>query len=1004
MHEELRSRVLGAWAALVSRRPVTVLVVASLAAAASLAVTARQLRFESDRNRLIADDLDWNERFNDWRTSFVGKDDLTIVVDTSVGGKQSAKQRAKAEAVVTALAEALEKDHDHVEQVVAKFDVQSVGPKALRMQNWEQFDAEVSRVEQAQPLLENPRPVDLLASIESMFGDPPVVADDSDPAQSIRSLSQMLENFRRVLAADAKDRPLLASLMESTYQRGPRWRFLESPPDGRLLFIRVTPRIDRARMNAFFNAIEAIRATMRRVGESHPDVEFGLTGLEVVEADETAAATRDSMVASIVAFLLIAVLLIMAFHSWRTPLLALVSLVYGIIWTFGYLTLVIGYLQVISVLFCVILLGLGIAYGIHLASRFELVRHRYPDGPDGFEAAMRDSLATMGPGIITGAVTTAAAFVTTVFTKFKGVGEMGLIASGGIVLCLLAMFSVFPALLRLVKPRHKDTRAMDRRWFHFFEERWVMPFVRWPRVTVWVAFAMTVVSLLAITRMRFDYNLMALQPRGVDSVEWQQRIARFGGRSIFAAVCIVDDAATAERLTVALRELETVQEVGGAGLLFPEADDKKVHRLRQARDRLGSSLDLIHDEADAAPPTSADAMLERLMSLRLAVEQRKPLVTVFVPGLRGPFQDLSVAVEKLIGVHRSLEPQALATAVARLDDEYMAWRRQTARQIDAVLDTSTLKFEDLPADLMQPYRDDRGRLALEIYPDNERFDFESPLDPKFMTKFVHDMRGVIAKSAESAAAAPAPRPQAASPRGGAAGGDTERYVESVTTTAGTLPVLTGPMLQFFESGQLILDSYRIAGVSALVVVFLLVLIDFQRVGDAVLAVVPVGVGFAMTFGAMWVLGVSLNPANIMVLPLMFGIGVDSGVHVLHRHRQDRHNQPLGLTAGTGKGITITSLTTMIGFGALMLARHRGIFSLGLVMTMGIGLTMIVCLTLMPAWLELRRRGRQARNGDASGPDVDGGPEQRHAAPPFKRRASVPKVGAGIHAMADPRVR
>jgi hypothetical protein len=106
---------------------------------------------------------------------------------------------------------------------------------------------------------------------------------------------------------------------------------------------------------------------------------------------------------------------------------------------------------------------------------------------------------------------------------------------------------------------------------------------------------------------------------------------------------------------------------------------------------------------------------------------------------------------------------------------------------------------------------------------------------------------------------------------------------------------------------------------------------------------------------MYLLDMHINPANIIVLPLMFGIGVDSGVHMLHRYRQDPVSRPLGLTSGTGKGITLTSLTTMIGFGAMMLASHRGIRSLGFVLAVGIGLTMIACLTVMPSCLELRRR-------------------------------------------------
>ena len=949
MHEELRYRLLGWWAGLVSRRPRWVLFVATAAVLASVSVTVHHLKFQSDRNRLIADDIPWNERFNDWRDSFVGRDDLTIVVDSYRNGRPSPKHRIRAEQLVDELAEALRRDRAHVHAVVCGFDTSRVGPRALRTSNWDQFESRVRQIEQAEPLLASGRPLALFEHIESRFKLQAIALAGSAQPQSIQQLTQVIDAFHEVIQKLPKDRAGLSSIVARSFAQGPGWRYLESQPDGRLLFIRITPAQTTSTINALSQSIEAIRGIMKQTGAAHPDVAFGLTGLEVVEADETDAVARDSILASVVAFVLIAVLLISAFHSWRTPLLALLSLIYGIAWTFGYLTLVIGHLQVISVVVCVILLGLGIAYGIHLASRFELIRHNYPDGPDGFEAALRDSLATMGPGIITGALTTAAAFVTTAFTEYKGVGEMGIIAAGGIMLCLLAMFSVFPALLRLVKPKHKHFRPMAARRFHFFEERWVKPFVRWPRITVAVALALTLVSLLAITQMKFDYNLMRLQPSGIESVEWQQRVARFGGRSIFAAVCIVTNLEKGMALTKALREKETVKDVGGAALLFPEDDDAKCDRLEQAHHRLRPLLERIRPPDESQPSqaaTTPDQMLDCLDSLRDTVQKRKPFV-MLLPSLWPHYQDLALAVDRLTAAVRKLSPQLRPIRLATLDLEYDVWRRQTATEIEAALDTRAMKFEDLPADLMRPYRDQKGRLALEVYPDNERLGFASPLDPQFMPLFINEVRTSI-----SSVHTPKTNNQEQGwPRTAAAS----------TVPTDPRPILTGPMMQFYQSGQLILVSYRVAGLSALLVVLVLVWIDFHRLEDAGLAMIPVGIGFAVTFGVMWALGMSINPANIIVLPLMFGIGVDSGVHVLHRYRQDGQTRPLGLTDGTGKGITITSLTTMIGFGALMLARHRGIFSLGLVMTLGIGLTMVACLTVMPAWLEWRQQNLQKRH-------------------------------------------
>lgn len=954
MHEEFRNRVLAAWSRLVSRRPRWVLFIASVAAVASISVTLNDLRFQSDRNQLISNDLEWNRRFIDWRSSFVGKDDLTIVVDTYRDAEPSPEHRVRAERLVDDLAAALQADVQNVHEVVWGFDSRSVTPKALRTLNWEQFEKRVGEIERARALLASDLPTDLLAEIESRFQPQAVVEAGGADAESIQGLTRVLAAFDELLRMPAGNRPDLRSLIDPGHTEGSTWQYLESQPDGRLLFLRVAPQIEPSKINALGGSIRAIRQLMDDVRGRHPNMEFGLTGLEVVEADETAVASRDSVIASVAAFLAIAVLLISAFHSWRTPLLALLSLLFGIAWTFGYLTLVVGHLQVISFVFCVILLGLGIAYGIHIASRFELVRHQYPDGPDGFEAALEDSITTMGPGIVTGAVTTAAAFVTTAFTDFRGVGEMGLIAAGGIMLCLLSMFSVFPALLRLFKSKHKHSRPMSSRHFHFFEERWVNPFVLRPRLTMAVAVALTVLSLIAISRMRFDYDLMALQPRGVESVAWQQRIAHHGGRSIFAAVCIVQDVAQAHRVTNAVRSLKSVKEVGGAGVLFPEDDDRKCERLDEAREHLQPFMSKplsLGDAVAKAAKTNPALLVERVESLRHVIGTYGRLAR-FSTTFSESFSDLSKAADHLLQTLSTLGPAVLQGRVAQLDVEYNAWQNRTTEEIRVALDTSPLRFEDLPQKLMSPYRDVRSRLALEIYPDNQRLRYESPLNPDFMSIFMADLEQVIDGVAE-----PAESIHSGLPGGLRETVEAGDHAGDKPAHAVMRPVLTGPMVQFYRSGQLILDSYRLAGVLALVVVFVLVLFDFQRLSDALLALIPVGVGFTVTFGLMWLLGMSVNPANIIVLPLMFGIGVDSGVHVLHRFRQDHDRRPLGLTNGTGKGITVTSLTAMIGFGSLMFARHRGIFSLGLVMALGIGMTMIACLVLMPAWLELRRQAK-----------------------------------------------
>jgi len=195
------------------------------------------------------------------------------------------------------------------------------------------------------------------------------------------------------------------------------------------------------------------------------------------------------------------------------------------------------------------------------------------------------------------------------------------------------------------------------------------------------------------------------------------------------------------------------------------------------------------------------------------------------------------------------------------------------------------------------------------------------------------------------------------------------------------PVITGVSVQIYESGVLIRDSYILAGALGMLVVFLMLMADFQSVRDGLLALVPVIAGFAVTFGIMRVAGMQINAANIIVLPLMFGIGVDSGVQIIYRSRMDAQGEPPGLTEGTGPGVIMVNMMEIIGFGVLAIPyipglglgmSHRGIQSLGFVLTCGMAMTLLACLTIMPAWLQLRRRRPRPVESPPAPRSVEGG--------------------------------
>jgi hypothetical protein len=189
------------------------------------------------------------------------------------------------------------------------------------------------------------------------------------------------------------------------------------------------------------------------------------------------------------------------------------------------------------------------------------------------------------------------------------------------------------------------------------------------------------------------------------------------------------------------------------------------------------------------------------------------------------------------------------------------------------------------------------------------------------------------------------------------------------------PRATGNPLQAFEASHEMKHSYEISALYALVIVLALLWIDFRNWRYALLASLPLALGVLQMFGIMGLLNMPLNPANMIALPLILGIGVDYGVHIIHDYREQRGR--FHMSPSTAVAVLVDSLTTIVGFGAMMIATHRGLQSLGRILTIGITCCLFTSLVMLPALLAWMSWNRKDEEEESSQPStILAGPHSR----------------------------
>jgi hopanoid biosynthesis associated RND transporter like protein HpnN len=648
-------------------------------------------------------------------------------------------------------------------------------------------------------------------------------------------------------------------------------------------------------------AIERLRQLIKQTQEEVPGLNVGLTGEPVLDYDQMRQSQKDVTLASIVSLVLCALIFIYGYNETGRPIKATICLVIGLAYTLAFTTLTIGHLNILTITFVPMLIGLSIDFGVHLITRYEEeLRHGRTE-----QAALTKAMVFTGQGIFTGALTTAGAFLAMAFTHFRGIQEMGVICGGGLLLCFVPMMTLLPALLLRGRQNVIDHRTTEDEARARIENVWLQRPVMVIIITV-VLCALASTQLLR-GKVQFDYNLFQLQPPHLPSVVFSQKLIDSADKSVLYGAVVAGSLDEAIALQKKIQVLPTVADIEPPPELLndfrEQVQRKKLALIRNIKHEVAP----LKFNAPDSNPVNINELSQALYSLFGYAGWARTEVQRNNPELATQFVELQQAIENLrktmlAGDSNDLDKHAAELAVfqqALFNDV-----RETFESLQAQDDTAPLRVDDLPSALRDRFIGVTGQILLQIYPKNDVWQRGN------QEKFVADLR-TVDKDA------------------------------------------TGTPVQLYEYETLLKDSYVQAAWYSLGAIVLLVLFHFRSLVAVILSLLPVAIGSLWLAGLMGWFGVSFNLANIMTLPLLIGIGVTNGIHVLNRFAEER--TPNILARSTGKAVLVSGLTAIAGFGSLVLAQHYGMYSLGCVMATGITTCMIAGLTFLPALINLLGR-------------------------------------------------
>jgi len=866
----------------VIRNPWTVIITALFITILSIGYTVKNLEFLTGRDDLMPRHAPFQQDYQAYRTAFGDQEEIAIVIE------------GDDPLLVSHFSDSLYKRLSQEKRLFVDILYPGGLPffrqNALLFTDLDDLKSMSRTIEISGPILKE---LAAAPSIQTLFSSLTSNIDDyllRPSPEKLNRLTFMLNTLDKGFSGfDGKNS---AISMDSFLSGGKDGKPSMMENAGKQQVIAIRPLKEQDSFVPAEKAIKKIREELNILKQKREfkGVTAGITGVPVLEYEEMSTSMDDMKIASLLSLVLTVVLLLIAFRGLRNTVAAMTALLSSISIAFGMATVLVGHLNILSMAFAVMLLGLGVEYGIQVVLNLQEQLERLP-----FEQAMQESLISNLRPILIACATTALAFLTFLLTDFRGIAELGLIAATGVFVCFIGTFTVLPAMLVILKQRKPVKRKRES--YTVKGSKLERLFSR-PGLIVGITALLALCGGIALTRVPFDFNMLNLQAKGLESVNYAYKLMKSKENSGYFAVSMAKDKEDAERLTREFEKLPSVDHIVSLNTLVPDQQPEKMAEIKKMRVVMADVNPLPYQENLNVMelPAIFEGFRERVERLKNRLETEK------LPDAK-PVSAFLVTLDRFFaGLEKEKDGNAL-NMLRDMQEKMFAPLPEKLGLLKETLNAHTVTEADIPEKLRQRFVGKDGRFLLQIAPKNEIFN-ERPLE-EFVTQVKH-----------------------------------------------VDPHATGEPVSVYESFKILKNSYLQAFLYALAGVVLIVMIAFRSFITTVLGIAPLLAGLLLMVAGMWLFGLKFNVANIIVMPLLLGVGIDSAIYIINRYLRVGESPVQVVASSAGKGVLLNALTIMFSFGVLMVASHQGVFSIGAVMSLGMVSIVLAFLLFLPALLML----------------------------------------------------